>query len=217
MDEDRETIATCGWFFAYHRLMMLMWQYIYIGIKRTKLRLVVLKDEFTHNQPQRDTVATTAQLENEAEGTIEPFASFLAYVAESIAEDQSTHARTALLLSVFKHFTSTYLATKDIHFLTSTFDTDTRKTVLSASFLAVGTPTPRQQDKPTSPGYLPASRFTPQWAEDFRCHWSSQGLIRSDHELEESWLDQSPELDTVLSAKTSYSLEFHTTASTWTE
>jgi hypothetical protein len=92
----------------------------------------VLKDEFTHNQSQRDPADTTAQLENEAEATIELSASFLVYVAESlsIAEDQSTHARTALIFNVFKYSTSTYpsLATKDsdtgIHSLTSTFDTD---------------------------------------------------------------------------------------------
>ena len=74
----------------------------------------VLKDEFTHKQSQRDAVDTTVQLEHEAEATIELSARFLAYVSESIAEDQSTHARTALLLNVFKYFTSTYLATKDI-------------------------------------------------------------------------------------------------------
>src|ERR1700734_3074055 len=91
----------------------------------------ILRDEFTHNQSQRDTVDTTAQLENEAEATIELSASFLAYVAESIAKDQSTQARTALLVNVFKYFMSTNLATKDIYSLTSTFDTDTRKTVLS--------------------------------------------------------------------------------------
>jgi hypothetical protein len=65
------------------------------------------------------------------------------YVAESIAGDQSTHcghaqAHTALLLNIFKHFASTYLTTKVIHSgsITSTFDTATHKTVLSAYFLA---------------------------------------------------------------------------------
>ena len=50
-----------------------------------------------------------------------------------------------------------------------------------------GTPTPRQQDKSTSPRYLLASRVTGtlQWAEDFRRHWPSEGFIRSRHELEE--------------------------------
>ena len=78
-------------------------------------------------------------------------ASFLAYVAESIAEDQSqsTHARTALLLNVFNYFTSTYLATKDIHSLTSTFDNDTRKAVLTAYFLATAALKAREID--TSP------------------------------------------------------------------
>jgi hypothetical protein len=33
-------------------------------------------------------------------------ANFLAYVVESSAEDQSTNARTALLLNVFNYFTS---------------------------------------------------------------------------------------------------------------
>ena len=66
----------------------------------------VLKGGFTHNQSQRDAVDTTAQLENEVEAVIELSASFLqvAYVAESISEDQSTHARTVLLLNVFKYF-----------------------------------------------------------------------------------------------------------------
>ena len=97
----------------------------------------VLKDEFTHNQSQRDAFYFTAQLENKAEAAIELSASFLAYVAESISEDQSTCARSALLLNVFKYFT--YLATKDIHSLTSTFNTDICKIVLSAYFLAVTT------------------------------------------------------------------------------
>jgi fatty acid synthase subunit alpha len=44
-----------------------------------------------------------------------------------------------LLLNVFKHFTSTYLATKDIHPLTSTFNTKARKIILSAYFYAVAT------------------------------------------------------------------------------
>ena len=38
---------------------------------------------------------------------------------------------------MFKYFTSTYLATKDIHSLASTFDTESRKIVLSAYFLAI--------------------------------------------------------------------------------
>ena len=66
----------------------------------------ILKDEFIHNQSQRDTVDITAQLENEVEATIELSASFLVYyVAKSIAEDQS---HTALLLNVFKYLLAIY-------------------------------------------------------------------------------------------------------------
>ncbi|KAF8199703.1 fatty acid synthase [Pholiota molesta] len=98
----------------------------------------VLRDEFTHIQSQLDAVDVTAQLENEAEATVELAARFLALVAESLPKDpQSTPARTALLLNVLKHFTSSYLEAKDIHTLASTFDTETRKIVLSAYFQAV--------------------------------------------------------------------------------
>ena len=79
--------------------------------RRTMGRKKKEGDEFTHNQSQRDAVDTTAQLENEVEAAIELSASFLAYVAGSISEDQSTHFRTALLLNVLKYFsTSTYVA-----------------------------------------------------------------------------------------------------------
>ena len=47
---------------------------------------------------------------------------------------------------MFKYFTSTYLAKKDIHSLTCTFDTDTCKTVLSVYFLAVATLKAREID-----------------------------------------------------------------------
>jgi len=106
----------------------------------------ILKDKFVHKQSQRDAVDTTFQLENKAEATIELSARFLAYVAESSAMDQSTHARIALLHNVFKYFTSTYLPTNDIHPPTSTFDTDTRKTVLSAYFLAIAALKAREID-----------------------------------------------------------------------
>ncbi|KAJ6458552.1 fatty acid synthase [Mycena sanguinolenta] len=45
--------------------------------------------------------------------------------------------RTALLLNVFKHFTSTYLHTKEIHSLVASYDTEVRKTVLTSYFLAL--------------------------------------------------------------------------------
>ena len=102
----------------------------------------VLKDDFTHNQSQQDPVDTTAQLENETEASIELSARFLrlAYVVEGLAEDQSTLINSYSYHVTSQHvqfFLSTYLATKDIHSLTSTFDTDTRKSILSAYFLAV--------------------------------------------------------------------------------
>ncbi|KAF8907276.1 fatty acid synthase [Gymnopilus junonius] len=98
----------------------------------------VLRDEFTHIQSQLDAVDSTVQLENEAEAAVELSARFLAHVATSAPKDpQSTPARIALLLNVLKHFTSSYLATKDIHTLVSTFDTVTRKVVLTAYFQAV--------------------------------------------------------------------------------
>ncbi|PPQ94469.1 hypothetical protein CVT25_001102 [Psilocybe cyanescens] len=98
----------------------------------------VLRDEFAHIQSQLDAVDSTAQLENEAEATVELSARFLAHVAANITKDpQSTSARTSLLLNVLKHFTSSYLATKDVHTLVSAFDTVTRKVVLAAYISAV--------------------------------------------------------------------------------
>ena len=59
----------------------------------------VLKDEFIHNQSQRDTIDITAQLENKAEAAIELSASFLVYVVGSIPKDQLTHSRTCYSLT----------------------------------------------------------------------------------------------------------------------
>jgi N-terminal domain in fatty acid synthase subunit beta len=57
----------------------------------------VLKDEFTYNQSQRGTVDTTAQLENEPEAATELSASFLAYVAKSIAVSHYSSTRSNIL------------------------------------------------------------------------------------------------------------------------
>jgi N-terminal domain in fatty acid synthase subunit beta len=81
-------------------------------------RRAILKDKFTHNQSQRDTFDTTVQLENEAEATtIELSASFLAYVTESIAEDQLTHAHTSTstVLNVFNLLQVHSLSTLPAH------------------------------------------------------------------------------------------------------
>ena len=53
---------------------------------------------------------------------------------------------SSLLLNVFNYFTSTYLATKVIHSLTSTFETDAPKAVLSAYFLAIAALNAREID-----------------------------------------------------------------------
>ncbi|KAF5382044.1 hypothetical protein D9615_004428 [Tricholomella constricta] len=98
----------------------------------------VLRDDFAHNQTLLDAVDATAQLENQNEATIELVASFLGFVAQRLHEEpESTAARTSLLLNVFKYFTSSYLASKDVHTLTSAFDTEVRKAVLSAYFRAL--------------------------------------------------------------------------------
>jgi fatty acid synthase subunit beta len=100
----------------------------------------VLREEFLHEQSLLDAVDTTAQLENEAEATVELAARFLGYVAQKLHQlPESTAARTSLLLNVFKHFTSTYLHTKDIHSLAASYDTEVRKAVLSSYFLALAT------------------------------------------------------------------------------
>lgn len=81
-------------------------------------------------------------------------AKFLAHVASHIdSESQSTEARTNLLLNALEFFTSTYLATQDIHSLSASFANDTRKVVLSGYCRAVATledknisPIPRQPE-----------------------------------------------------------------------
>ncbi|KAJ7158521.1 fatty acid synthase [Mycena filopes] len=98
----------------------------------------VLREEFVHEQSLLDAVDTTAQLENEAEATVELAARFLGYVAQKLNQlPESVPARTSLLLNVFKHFTSTYLRTKDIHSLAASYDTEVRKAVLTSYFLAL--------------------------------------------------------------------------------
>ncbi|KAH0585247.1 hypothetical protein H2248_008491 [Termitomyces sp. 'cryptogamus'] len=98
----------------------------------------VLRDDFAHNQSLLDAVNVTAQLENENEAVIELAAKFLGFVVDKIDEEsQSTPARTSLLLNVLKFFTTSYLTTKDVHTLASSFDTEVRKTVLAAYFKAI--------------------------------------------------------------------------------
>ncbi|TFK75163.1 fatty acid synthase [Pluteus cervinus] len=97
----------------------------------------VLRDEFLHEQSLLDDATAS---ENVDEAAIEVTARFLAKLVQSLEEDSPhTPARTSLLLDVFKHFTVTHLTTKDVHTLTSTFDSERRKLVLSAYIQAFAT------------------------------------------------------------------------------
>ncbi|KAJ3991719.1 hypothetical protein F5050DRAFT_1532679, partial [Lentinula boryana] len=65
-------------------------------------------------------------------------ARFLGFVASRVLENsECTTARTALLLNVFKSFTSSYLSSKDIHSLASTYDNEVRKAILTSYFNAL--------------------------------------------------------------------------------
>lgn len=98
----------------------------------------VLRDEFLHAQDVEDAVETTAELENETEATIEFFARFLAFAADNIkAQEKCASSRTAVLVSAFRTFTNTYTEKRDIHSLVATFDTDSRKTVLTSYYKAL--------------------------------------------------------------------------------
>jgi fatty acid synthase subunit alpha, fungi type len=96
----------------------------------------VLRDEFLHAQSLLDAIETTEDTDL-AEATVELATKFLTYISQNIHEaEESTPARTALLFSVFKHFTSTYLSVKDVHSLTASYDIEVRKAVLISYFQA---------------------------------------------------------------------------------
>ncbi|KAF5337958.1 hypothetical protein D9757_014845 [Collybiopsis confluens] len=98
----------------------------------------VLRDEFIHQQSLVDAVDTTADLENQAEATVELAARFLGFVASRVLDNtECKAARTSLLFNVFKHFTSSYLSSEDVHSLASSYDTGVRKVVLSSYFSAL--------------------------------------------------------------------------------
>ncbi|KAF8896473.1 fatty acid synthetase alpha subunit [Infundibulicybe gibba] len=113
----------------------------------------VLRDQFMHEQSLLDVVDATAQLENEAEATVDLAAQFLGLVASKVLEDeQSIKARTSLLLNAFTHFTSSYLSTTDVHTLTSAYDTEVRKTVLTSYYRALAALEEQEvEDIPTGP------------------------------------------------------------------
>lgn len=62
-------------------------------------------------------------------------------------------------MNLLKHFTSSYLSTQDIHSLTSNFDVEVRKIVLSAYFQAVAALQAQNASVPTNPqsALLPAA------------------------------------------------------------
>ncbi|CAK5268309.1 unnamed protein product [Mycena citricolor] len=100
----------------------------------------VLRDEFAQEQATTDSIESTASLENEAEATIELHARFLGFVARKVnASVESTTSRTALLLTVFAHFTAAYLDARDLHSLAASYDPEVRKTILSSYYLALAT------------------------------------------------------------------------------
>ena len=100
----------------------------------------VLRDEFTHTQSLLPAVDAATDVENPKEASIELYSKFLGFITANVyADGQSIQARTSLLLNALTHFTSSYTSTKDIHNLTATFGTETRKTILSAYFEAIAT------------------------------------------------------------------------------
>ncbi|KAI0342734.1 fatty acid synthase [Trametopsis cervina] len=112
----------------------------------------VLRDQFVAERKTQDIIDTTSELENEKEASVELFALFLRFVAEKLdAEPQSSAVRAALLLTVLKQFTSTYLSAQDVHQVTASFDTDVRKTVLSSYYLALATLELKGVDAPRAP------------------------------------------------------------------
>lgn len=111
-----------------------------------------LRDQFTTFRNAQDTIDTTAQLENETQATVELFALFLRFVAERLDADvQAAAARTVLLVDALKHFTSSYLSEQDIHYVVAAFDTDARKTVLSAYYFSLAALEQRGVSVPRAP------------------------------------------------------------------
>lgn len=105
----------------------------------------VLRDEFVHSQKDVDAVETTSDLEDASQATVELFARFLAFVADNLStDDRLAEARTEVLLFAIQAFTDAYLTTKDVHSLTTSFDVDVRKTVLSSYFRALAVLEERQ-------------------------------------------------------------------------
>jgi len=96
----------------------------------------ILREEFVHSTKMGDAVDVAEQLEGAVEAEVELLAKFLGFAASKA--DQSSHY-VSVLLTVFRHFTSTYLTSKDVHSLVVSYDTTVRKDVLTAYFSALAT------------------------------------------------------------------------------
>ena len=100
----------------------------------------ILKESFTHSLKLQDATDTTTQLKTDSEATIELFARFLAFVAGNVNSDpNSSRPRINLLYNAFNHFAKSYLASQDVHTLTSPFDLDVRRAVISSYYKALVT------------------------------------------------------------------------------
>lgn len=90
-----------------------------------------------HSTDIRDVIDVAEDVESaDVEAEVELLAKFLGFSASKA--DQSAHY-ISVLLAVFRHFTSTYLSTKDVHSLVVLYDTAVRKDVLTAYFSALTT------------------------------------------------------------------------------
>ena len=77
-------------------------------------------------------------VEDAPEAKVELFARFLAFLAQKLdSEPSSTSPRLSVLLSVLKHFTTTYLSEQDIHNVTASYQPDVRKVVLTSYYAAL--------------------------------------------------------------------------------
>lgn len=83
----------------------------------------------------RDAIETVEPLETAtAEAEVELVAKFLGFSAIRASQPSQY---ISVLLDVFRHFTTTYLTTKDVHSLVMPYDTVVRKEVLTAYFSAL--------------------------------------------------------------------------------
>lgn len=100
----------------------------------------VLREEFTHNYKATAVVIDEENTSANKELQVDLIASFAAFVASSLTEDEaSVPHRLSLLKGVVAKFTSQYLSGSDIHNVTATYDADLRKHILTSYFSALAT------------------------------------------------------------------------------